>query len=97
MDAIAARFGAAFDPATIANARDFLALVRDSCPVPEIANGYWNSFRFMWGTTHEFEVFGDHVEIYLFYNQRTDIQHHARKPGEPFSQEVIAALPGPAG
>lgn len=94
LEAIAASAEAAFDAATIANAREFLALVRDRSPVPEIVKGYWNSFRFLWGLTHEVEIFGDHVEIYRFYDKRTDIQHHDRKPGEPFSADLIRALNG---
>jgi len=62
--------------------------------VPEIVKGYWTSFRFLWGLTHEVEIFGDHVEIYRFYDTRTDIQHHAHKPGDSFSTEVMEALSG---
>lgn len=82
-----------FEPATVANAREFLGLVRDKCPVPEIAKGYWSTICFFWPGL-EFEVFSEHVEIYRFFDGRTDIEHHSRNPGEPFSPDVIAALPG---
>jgi hypothetical protein len=93
LEAIAACSGATFDPATIANARELLALVCDRSPVPEIAKGYWSTFRFLWEAL-EFEVFADRVEIYRFCDGRTDIQHHAHKPGESFSLDLIGALPG---
>ena len=92
LDAIAACSGATFDPETITNAREFLALVRERSPVPEIAKGYWSTFRFSW-VALEFEVFADRVEIYRFYDGRTDIQHHSHNPGEPFSTDIIQALP----
>ena len=83
-----------FEPATVANAREFLGLVRDKCPVPEIAKGYWSTICFFWPGL-EFEVFSEHVENYRYPSAGCiDIEHHARHPGEPFSPDVISALPG---
>jgi hypothetical protein len=94
LDEIAGSAGASFDADTIANAREFLALLRDVSALPEIVKGYGNSFRFLWGLTNEVEIFGDHVEFYRFHDKRTDIQHHDRKPGEPFPADLIWALSG---
>ena len=37
-----------FTPETIAQARDFLAAVRDRCPIPEVGKGYWSTIIFDW-------------------------------------------------
>lgn len=94
LEAIVTDSKVTFEPATVANAREFLGLVRDKCPVPEIAKGYWSTICFYWSGL-EFEVFSEHVEIYRYPSDGSiDIEHHAHNPGQPFSPDVIAALPG---
>lgn len=84
----------AFDPATVANARELVALMRERCPVPEVVKGYWSTFQFYWVEAKvDFEVFNDRIEVYRSFDLRTDIRHYAHKPGEPFAPEVIGALP----
>lgn len=87
-----------FDPATVANARELIALMRERCLIPEVAKGYWSTLRFYWVDANlEFEVFGNRVEVYHFRDLHTDIRHYARKPGEPFPPEVVGALPQVSG
>ncbi len=86
-----------FTPETIANVRDFLKLVRDRCPIPAVAKGYWSTISVAWGTTSrgplEIEIFGDRLEVYRFYDQRTDIWDEPHASGEPFSPAFLAELP----
>jgi hypothetical protein len=86
-----------FASETIANVGDFLKFVRGRCPVPKISKGYWSTISFTWHTTPsgplEIEIFGDRIEIYRFYDRRTDIRHVAHVPGEPLAPELIAELP----
>jgi hypothetical protein len=88
-----------FDPDTIAQVADLMSFMRPRCPVPEVAKGYWSTIRFMWDNAMpgplEIEVFGDRLEVYRFFNGRTDIQHVAHVPGAPFSAELAAELPLP--
>ncbi len=93
LEAIVSQSGASFDPATVANAREFLALARERSSFPSIAKGYWSTICFYWPGL-EFEVSKSHIEIYRFFDKSTDIQHHDHRPGDAFSAEVIAALPG---
>jgi len=90
---IATESAKAFDPATVANALELLALMRDRCPIPEVAKGYGSTIRFCWGGNLEIEVFPDHVEAYRFRDQHTDIWHYAHRPGAPFSTELMSELP----
>jgi hypothetical protein len=62
---------------------------------PEITKGYWSTFRFIWNDAAvEIEVCRDHLEIYRFFNLRTDIKDIPYSPGEPFPESLIAELPG---
>ena len=94
LDAIVSSSRETFDPSTIANARDLLKAMQYGSSLPEIAKGYWSSFRFIWGSTLEIEVFAGHVEVYRFKDLHTDIQHYPHSSGSSFSPEVIEALTG---
>jgi len=85
------------DSDTIAQVTDLMRFMRSRCPVPEVAKGYWSTIRFIWDNAVpgplEIEVFSDRLEVYRFFNGRTDIQHLAHVPGVPFSAELAAELP----
>src|SRR5882724_9949859 len=84
-----------FSPSAVANVREFVNFVRENCPVPRIAKGYWSTICFGWETTPplEIEVFGDRFEVYRFYDGRSDIKAVAHTPGSPFPPELAADLP----
>ena len=89
-----------FTPETIANVRDLIGLVRDRCPIPGVAKGYWSTVQVGWepwpsGPSHglEIEVFDDRFEVYRFYDQRTDIWDEPHVGGEAFSPAFLAELP----
>lgn len=82
-----------FDPATVAHVSDFLTHVRNRCPIPIVGKGHWSTIRFTWGSSLEIEIFEDRLEIYRFFDRRTDIRHLAHLPGEPFPLELTAELP----
>ncbi len=82
-----------FSQETIAQTEDFLELMRYRCPVPEVAKGYWSTFCIFWGKQLQFEVFEDRIEMYRFYEGRTDIRHVYHVPGEPFPLDLVAELP----
>ena len=86
-----------FNPATIAQVQDFIAFVRDRCPVPDgVGKGYWSTISLSWPSgPHGFEVeiFGDRIETYRFYDRRSDIRHFSHCPGSPFPPDLIAQLP----
>ena len=96
IDRIIERSGA-FESETIAQVRDFLRLIRGRCPVPKVAKGYWSTISFYWDETVggpiEVEVFADRLEVYRFFDQRTDIRHTAHAPGEAFPSEFVSGLP----
>jgi len=81
-----------FTPETIAQARDFLAAVRDRCPIPEVGKGYWSTIIFDWGLL-QIEIFGDRLELYRFFDRRTEIRHVSHRLGEPFPPELMSELP----
>jgi hypothetical protein len=82
-----------FDPATVANAGDVLAAMRNNFAAPEVFQGEWPTIRFCWGREWEIEVFSDHVEVYRFPSDgRFDVRHYSHLPGEPFSAELMAEL-----
>jgi hypothetical protein len=97
IDGIVQRSGGAFALETVAQVRDFLQLIRGRCRVPRVSKGYWNTISFAWDETVggpiEVEVFKDRLEVYRFFNQRTDIRHTVHAPGEPFPQEFVNELP----
>lgn len=41
----------------------------------------------------EVEVFKNRLEVYRFFDQRTDIRHFAHAPGEPFPPDFVTELP----
>lgn len=86
-----------FATETIAQARQFLEIIRDRCPVPdEVGKGYWSTIIIDWPTAprgFQVEIFEDRVETYRFYDGRTDIRHFAHAPGEPFPPDLLAELP----
>jgi hypothetical protein len=89
--------GGAFSAETVAQIREFVQLARGRCPVPEVGKGYWATMRFMWPETAdgplEIEIFQDHLEVYRFHDQRTEIRHVAHTLGEPFTSELTSQLP----
>jgi hypothetical protein len=84
-----------FDPDTLANVRKFLEFASKHCPVPEVGKGYGSTVRFSWKATPpiEVEVFGDRLEIYRFYDGRTDIRQVGCSAGGDLPQELVADLP----
>jgi hypothetical protein len=96
LEKLVAENGQTLGVATAINARELLAMMHNAgCHCPEIATGYGcTSIGFHWIEAKvEFEVFDDRVEVYRFQDRHTDIQHHAHRPGEPFSPEIVGALP----
>jgi hypothetical protein len=82
-----------FDPATVANAGDVLAVIRNHFAIPEVFQGYWPTIRFCWSDEWEIEVFSDRVEVYRFpADGRFDVRHYSHFPGEPFSAELMTEL-----
>ena len=73
---------------------DFLKLIRGRTRIPDDigVNRYRSSLCISWDVL-QFELYGDHLEIYRFRNLATDIQHFPHLAGEPFPAEVEAALP----
>jgi hypothetical protein len=83
-----------FAAETTSQINDFLKYIRGRTTIPEVTdNPYRTTLRVMWGPTLEFEVYGDHLEIYEFREGATDIRHVPHAAGEPFPPEVEAALP----
>jgi hypothetical protein len=86
-----------FAAETIAEARQFLEIVRDRCPVPDdVSKGYWSTVIINWPTKpHGFqvEIFEDRIETYRFYDGHTDIRSFAHAPEEPFPPDLLAELP----
>jgi hypothetical protein len=87
-----------FSPETLAQVSDFLKFIRGCCPVPEVGKGYWSTVRFMWDRNwpgpDEVEVFGDHIEIYRFFDRRSEIRHVDHIPGQPFPPDFLTSRPG---
>ncbi len=86
-----------FSSELLAQASDFLMFIRGRYPIPEVGKGYWSTIRFMWDTKwlgpDEVEVFGDHIEIYRFFDQRIEIRHVDHIPGQPFALDVLTIRP----
>lgn len=86
-----------FTPETIANVREFLKLVRDRYPIPEVGKGYWNTICVGWGTAPhpalEIDIFGDRFEVYRIADKRTDIWDEPHVGGDTFSQAFLAEIP----
>jgi hypothetical protein len=86
-----------FSSETLAQVSDFLMFIRGRYPIPEVGKGYWSTIRFTWDTNwlgpDEVEVFDDHIEIYRFFDQRTDIRHIDHIPGQPFPPQLLTAQP----
>ncbi len=81
-----------FDTNTVANVRDLLTLCVKGTPVPtSVAKGYWETVSFSWGNL-EIEVFDDHLEVYRFYDQRSEIWHEEHQPGAAFSSKFLAEM-----
>ena len=82
---------------TIAQARQFLEVVRDRCPVPDkVSKGYWSTIIIDWPTAprgFQVEFCEDRIETYRFYDGHTDIRSFAHAPGEPFPSDLLAELP----
>ncbi len=73
---------------------DFLTFIRGRTPIPNDVgvNRYRSSLCISWDRL-EFELYGDHLEIYRYGNPAIDIRHVPHMAGEPFPAEVEAALP----
>src|ERR1035441_4536702 len=84
VDRVIAESADPFDPDTIANAHDLLMVGRNGCPVPtSAAKGYWATVSFSW-SNFEIEVFEDRLEVYHFFDKKTDIWYEEHRPGEVF-------------
>src|SRR5258708_124124 len=92
VDQIVATSPDSFDRNTIANVRDLLAVCRNESPVPmDVAKGDGNAVWFCWHK-FEIEVFEDRLEIYHFYDQRSDIWYGEHRPGDSFTPRFLAEL-----
>jgi hypothetical protein len=81
-----------FDPNTVANVKDLLSVCRDSTALPaDVSKGYWNTVSLSWDK-FEIEVFEDRLEVYRFYDQRSEIWYEEHRPGEPFTPRFLAEL-----
>lgn len=81
-----------FNPNTVANARDLLMACRNKSPLPtEVAKGYWSTVCFCW-VGFEIEVFEDRLEVYHFFDQRSEIWYEEHRPGDEFTPRFIAEL-----
>jgi hypothetical protein len=81
-----------FDANTVANEHDLLAECARGTPVPTgVAKGYWETVSFSWGN-FEIEVFEDRLEIYRFYDQRSEIWYEEHRPRAAFTPRLLAEL-----
>jgi hypothetical protein len=81
-----------FSTNTVANAHDFLAVCVVGTPVPtSVTKGYWETVSFSW-ETFEVEVFEDRLEVYRFYNQRSEIWYEEDQPGAAFTPKFLAEI-----
>jgi hypothetical protein len=84
-----------FDEDTVADVRDLLALCVQGAPLPKaVAKGYWSTVSISW-ENFEIEVFADRLELYRFYDQRSEIWYEEHQPGAAFTTKFldeIAAL-----
>jgi hypothetical protein len=81
-----------FDPDTVSNAHDLLMVCRNGCPVPtSVAKGYWATISFSW-SNFEIEVFEARLEVYRFFDKKTDIWYEEHRPGETFTPRFLAEL-----
>ncbi|MGH6946151.1 MAG: hypothetical protein ACREDZ_02385 [Kiloniellales bacterium] len=82
---------------TVAQVRELLTFLRERCPAPEVTKGYGSTISFTWKESSrgplEVEIFGNRLEVYRFYDRRTDIRHFAHISGEPCPPELVAELP----
>jgi len=78
--------------ATLANVNDLLAVCRATVRPPDlVARGYEPTICIAWGNL-EVEVFADRVEVYRFFEGRTDIWDEEHQPGDAFSNRLMAEL-----
>jgi hypothetical protein len=81
-----------FETNPVNNVHDLLAECVKGTPVPtSVAKGYWETVSFSWGD-FEIEVFDDRLEIYRFYDQRSEIWYEEHQPGDAFSPRLVAEL-----
>ena len=102
VDRIVAASDPPFASETIAHIGDFLKYLRERTAAPKVGRGYWPTLNIWWeyaaarepATTAEFEVFAERIEVYRFRGRHTEgIQEIPHVAGEPFPQEIEAALP----
>jgi hypothetical protein len=91
-----------FAAETIAHVGDFLKFLRERTAAPKVERGYWPTFNIWWeyvagaepATTATFEVFARKIEISLFRGAHWEgVQEIPHVAGDPFPQEIEAALP----
>jgi hypothetical protein len=102
VDRIVAESDPPFTAETIAHVGDFLKYLRERTAAPKVGRGYWPTLNIWWehaaatspATTAQFEVFARKIEIYQFQGGHVEgIQEIPHVAGEPFPQEIEAALP----
>jgi hypothetical protein len=77
---------------TILNAHDVLMVCRNACPVPlRVSKGYWSTVSLSW-SNFEIEIFEDRVEVYHFFDKKTDIWYEDHRPGEAFTPRFLSEL-----
>ncbi len=98
-DCIAAR-PAEYPTAVVAAMADLVILLQTTGrPSPIVGPGYWPTFQVWWESAGVddlwLEVFSDLIEVY----QRTEllfaVWDEPHSPGQPFSDEFVAAMPLP--
>jgi hypothetical protein len=81
-----------FDANTVANVGDLLAACATGTPVPtSVGKGYWESVCFSW-SNFQIEVFEDRLEVYRFFDQRSEIWYEEHQPGAAFTSRLLAEL-----
>ena len=82
-----------FDPDTIANALDVIAVCESRTKLPSgVKKGYWTTVV-LWWEGFELEVFEDRVEVYRFRDDKgTDIWDEDHTSGGSFTPRFLHEL-----
>jgi len=82
-----------FSREMIENAREVVAVCRDTSPVPDdVAKGYWSTLCLVWDK-FELEIFDDRVEVYHLEQPRLQVWYEQHTPGQEFSSRFLTELP----
>jgi len=98
-DCIAAR-PAEYPTAVVAAMADLVILLQTTGrPSPIVGPGYWPTFQVWWESAGVddlwLEVFSDLIEVYQRTELLFDVWDEPHSPGQPCSDEFVAAMPLP--